>query len=196
MSSNSDSIERSKSVAPPGIIVKEKSVVPNKFKNSDVLSQLSDEQLQILEQDALRRAKSKEDKEKKTAYELGLLQLASLIAPPKCYYTILGEKIIKPKAYAKTSAPMYGSHKYLLVDLNQKTYIYKLNLEDGKIYIGKTNNLKRRMNEHIGGKGSKVTQKFKPLNYEILEVCDGYFSSKREEYYTKQNIKLLDKIFN
>jgi len=189
MSSNSDSIERSKSVAPPGIIVKEKSVVPNKFKNSDVLSQLSDEQLQIVEQDALRRAKSKEDKEKKRAYEVALLQLSGMIAPPKTYYTILGEEIRKPDAYAKTSAPMYGSHKYLLVDLNQKTYIYKLYLVDDKIYIGKTNNLKRRMQEHFGGKGSKVTQKFRPLNYEIQEVCDGYFSVRREQYHTKKNIK-------
>ena len=61
--------------------------------------------------------------------------------------------------------------------------------EDGKIYIGKTNNLKRRINEHFSGMGSKVTQKFKPLKYEILEVCDGYFSNKQEQHHTKKNIK-------
>ena len=73
--------------------------------------------------------------------------------------------------------------------MNQKTYIYKLYLEDDKIYIGKTVNLKRRMRDHFGGSGSKVTKKFKPLHYEILEVCDGYLSNDREQYHTKQNIR-------
>ena len=190
MSSNKDSIERSKWVAPPpGIVIKETSKVPKKFKNSDVLSQLSNEQLQILEQDALTRVKSKEDREKKRAYEVGLLQLAGMIAPPKMFYTVLGEEIRRPDGYAKTGSPMYGSPTHLLVDLNQKTYIYKLYLVDDKIYIGKTNNIKRRMQEHFGGGGSRVTQKFRPLNYEILEVCDGYFSVRREQYHTKKNIK-------
>jgi len=190
---NNDSIEKSRSVIPhPPGISKEKSVVPKKYKKykeSDVLSQLSDEQLHVIEHNALARTKSKEDKERKTTYELGLLQLAGLIDPPKQYYTVLGEPIRNPTAYAKTGSPMYGSQKYLMVDLNQKTYIYKLYLEDGKIYIGKTNNLKRRMDEHFSGMGSKVTQKFKPLNYEILEVCDGYFSNKQEQYHTKKNIR-------
>ena len=187
---NNDSIEKSRSVIPhPPGINKVKTVVPKKYKESDVLSQLSYEQLHVIEQEALERAKSKEDKERKTTYELGLLQLAGLVDPPKQYYTVLGEPIRNPNAYARTGSPMYGSQKYLMVDLNQKTYIYKLYLEDDKIYIGKTNNLKRRINEHFSGMGSKVTQKFKPLKYEILEVCDGYFSNKQEQYHTKKNIR-------
>ena len=31
---------------------------------------------------------------------------------------------------------------------------------------------------------------FKPIHYEILEVCDGYFSLEKEQYYTKLNIKI------
>ena len=72
---------------------------------------------------------------------------------------------------------------------NQKTYIYKLYLENDKIYIGKTVNINRRIKEHFSGKGSKVSQKFKPMHYEILEVCDGFFSLEKEQYYTKLNIK-------
>ena len=58
---NNDSIEKSRSVTPhPPGISKEKSVVPKKYKGSDVLSQLSDEQLHVIEQEALERAKSNE----------------------------------------------------------------------------------------------------------------------------------------
>ena len=35
-----------------------------------------------------------------------------------------------------------------------------------------------------------MTQKFKPVNYEILEVCDGYFSKEVEQYHTDESIKL------
>ena len=61
--------------------------------------------------------------------------------------------------------------------------------ENDKIYIGKTVNINRRIKEHFSGKGSKVSQKFKPIHYEILEVCDGFFSLEKEQYYTKLNIK-------
>ena len=48
------------------------------------------------------------------------------------------------------------------ININRTTYIYKLNLESNKKYIGKTNNINRRMNQHFSGNGSKVTQKFAP----------------------------------
>ena len=186
-----ESVEINKSVTklPPGVKIKSKKI-PKRYEGSDVLSMLSDEQLSMIESDAIEQAKSNEDREKKQNYELGLLQLSGVVEPPKQYYTILGELIRKPESYAKTGAPMYGSPKYQIVDLNQKTYIYKLYLSDLKIYIGKTINLKRRIKEHFSGGGSKVTQKFKPVNYEILEVCDGYFSKEVEQYHTDESIKL------
>ena len=188
---SSKSIEINKSVIPlqPGIQLKSKKI-PKRYEGSDVLSMLSDEQLSIIEHDAIEKAKSKEDLEKKDTYELGLLQLSGVVDEPKQYYTILGEPIRKPESYAKTGAPMYGSPKYQIIDLNQKTYIYKLYLINFKIYIGKTVNLKRRIKEHFSGGGSKVTQKFKPINYEILEVCDGFFSKEVEQYHTDESIKL------
>ena len=188
--SSKDSIEINGSVIPPpGIKVRKRSV-PKKFESGDILSLLSDEQLNKLEHDALKKAKNKEDIEKKRVYEISLLQLAGMVPPPSHYYTIMGEFIKHPQAYAKTRAPMYGSIKYRFVDLNQKTYIYRLYLDDSKIYIGKTINIKRRIEEHFNGGGSKVTQKFKPLNYEILEVCDGFFSNEVEQKHTKENIRL------
>ena len=49
-------------------------------------------------------------------------------------------------------------------NINEKTYIYKLNLEQDKKYIGKTTNIEQRMKQHFSGKGSKVTKKFAPKN--------------------------------
>jgi len=66
------------------------------------------------------------------------------------YYTKNGVKINNPTAYAKTGAPMYKS-KISKVDINSPTSIYKLNLEKGKKYIGKTTNIDRRMDQHFSG---------------------------------------------
>ena len=105
------------------------------------------------------------------------------------YYTQSGQKIRKPEAYAMTGAPMYETKCPESTDINAPTAIYKLNLKGGKKYVGKTTDVDRRMDQHFSGNGSQVTKKFKPLHYEILEVCDGYFSNEREQYHTKQNIR-------
>jgi|TARA_B110001450_G_C17186064_1_gene305408 predicted GIY-YIG superfamily endonuclease len=42
--------------------------------------------------------------------------------------------------------------------------VYILKLEKGKMYIGFTNNFKQRMFAHFNGYGSKVTQKYRPIN--------------------------------
>ena len=104
------------------------------------------------------------------------------------YYTKKGTIINNPTAYAKTGAPMY-KHPCSNVDINKKTHIYKLNLEDGKKYVGKTTNVNRRMNQHFSGNGAKVTQKFKPIDGKIVDTCSGYFSDKLEQKHTDKNIK-------
>ena len=104
------------------------------------------------------------------------------------YYTKQGKKIHNPSAYAKTGAPMYkggGSSK----NINEPTSIYKLNLEGGKKYIGKTANIDRRMDQHFSGNGAKVTQKFKPVDGEIIDECPGFFSDQVEQEHTDKNIK-------
>lgn len=103
------------------------------------------------------------------------------------YYTKGGKKIYNPAAYAKTGAPMYKKNN--TTNINKTTYIYKLNLENNKKYIGKTTNIDRRMNQHFGGNGSKVTKKFAPKDGEIVDVCNGYFSDKIEQNHTNKYIK-------
>jgi len=107
----------------------------------------------------------------------------------KCYYTEADEPIRYPKAYAKTGAPMYETQNNRVKDINATTSIYKLNLENGKKYIGKTTDVDRRMEQHFGGNGAKVTQKFKPQSGKIIDEVPGFFSDDTEQYYTEQNIK-------
>ena len=105
------------------------------------------------------------------------------------YYTQNGIAIRNPVAYAKGGSPMYETDSiYDTKDINQKTYIYKINLEDGKKYIGKTINIERRMRQHFNGNGAKVTQKFKPIKYKILDSCPGFLADEIEQIYTNSYI--------
>lgn len=61
--------------------------------------------------------------------------------------------------------------------------IYVLKLEQGKYYIGKTNNPQFRLETHFNYNGSAWTQKYKPLKViKILQNKDDY----DEDKYTRQ----------
>lgn len=42
-------------------------------------------------------------------------------------------------------------------------YIYCIKLENNKYYVGRTNNIERRMNEHLNNNGSEWTKIHKPI---------------------------------
>tara|TARA_B110000046_G_C12972649_1_gene389642 strand:+ start:760 stop:1200 length:441 start_codon:yes stop_codon:yes gene_type:complete len=102
------------------------------------------------------------------------------------YRTQNGTYIKNPVAYAKTGGPMYKNASN--INVNEQNYIYKLDLEHGKKYIGKTTNMDRRMDQHFNGNGSKVTQKFKPKVGTVIDSCPGYFSNKLEQKHTNNYI--------
>ena len=101
-------------------------------------------------------------------------------------YNICGSPVYNPLAYSKTYAPMF--EKMSNININQITYIYLIYLEYGKIYIGKTTNIQRRLREHYNGIGSMVTKKFRPINHKIIDKCPGYYSDKLEQQYTDEFI--------
>jgi predicted GIY-YIG superfamily endonuclease len=51
--------------------------------------------------------------------------------------------------------------------------LYVLELEGGKYYVGTTNNLQRRFQEHVDGAGSAWTRQHAPLAIERSVVVDG-----------------------
>ena len=51
--------------------------------------------------------------------------------------------------------------------------LYVLELENGKYYVGTTNNLQRRFQEHVDGAGSVWTRKYAPLAIERSVIVDG-----------------------
>ena len=51
--------------------------------------------------------------------------------------------------------------------------LYVLELEDGKYYVGTTNNLQRRFQEHVDGAGSVWTRQHAPLAIERSVAVDG-----------------------
>ena len=61
-------------------------------------------------------------------------------------------------------------------------FIYILQLEKGKYYVGKTNNPQFRLESHFNSNGSEWTKMYKPKKVlEIKPNCDDY----DEDKYTK-----------
>ena len=104
------------------------------------------------------------------------------------YYTQYGQIIRNPEAYANTGAPMYTTRYTESKDINAPTAIYKMNLEGGKKYVGKTIDVDRRMNQHFSGNGAKVTKKFKPIDAKVIDEVPGFFSDDVEQDYTEEYI--------
>lgn len=63
-------------------------------------------------------------------------------------------------------------------------FIYTLQLEQGKYYIGKTNNPEFRLNSHFNSNGSEWTKLYKPLKVlELKPNCDDYDEDKITRQY-------------
>ena len=63
-------------------------------------------------------------------------------------------------------------------------YIYILQLEQGKYYIGKTNNPQFRIESHFNFKGSAWTIKYKPIKLiKLIPNCDDYDEDKYTRIY-------------
>jgi predicted GIY-YIG superfamily endonuclease len=63
------------------------------------------------------------------------------------------------------------------------TNIYVLRLEGGRYYVGKTNNLEKRKQQHLNGTASAWTRKYKPISVEKIIPNASHFD---EDKYTKE----------
>ena len=64
-------------------------------------------------------------------------------------------------------------------------YVYVLVCRDGSLYTGMTNDLRRRMALHTGGKGAKYTRAHPPAALAGLWRCGGRTAAARLEYAFK-----------
>ncbi|KTD69228.1 MULTISPECIES: GIY-YIG nuclease family protein [Legionella] len=72
--------------------------------------------------------------------------------------------------------------------MSEKTYwVYILRCNNHSYYTGYTDNLEKRFQEHLAGKGSKYTRSFKPLSIAQSWVIKGDKSiAMRVERYIKK----------
>lgn len=67
-----------------------------------------------------------------------------------------------------------------------KDYIYVLELVEGRYYIGRSQNVLERIENHFSGNGSLYTKKFKPLKViEIVEEKTNFDERNKTEYMSK-----------
>lgn len=69
------------------------------------------------------------------------------------------------------------------IDLT-KNYVYVLELEDERYYVGRTSNFFQRIEDHFNGNGSIYTKKYKPIKIkEVIEETNLYIErDKKIEY--------------
>ena len=82
--------------------------------------------------------------------------------------------------------------KYLskTLKIDTTTNIYILKLQGGKYYVGKTNDLERRKQEHINGTASSWTKKYKPISVDQIIKNTSPFDEDKyvKEYMNKYGI--------
>jgi putative endonuclease len=77
------------------------------------------------------------------------------------------------------------------------SWVYILSLNNGKYYIGSTNNLQQRISDHSHGK-SPYTKKFLPIKLEFSQEYPDISSANKMERYLKKlkSRKIIKQIIN
>ena len=68
-------------------------------------------------------------------------------------------------------------------------YVYTLNLEGDKKYVGYTTNLKKRFTQHFSGNGAKWTQKYRPISVNNIIRVPTVVCAKKLETFVYYKIK-------
>jgi len=67
----------------------------------------------------------------------------------------------------------------------QDFYLYILQCADGSYYVGHTDNLEQRIDDHVQGKASYYTRALRPLTVVFSEA----YASRDEAFQAEQQIK-------
>jgi putative endonuclease len=79
-------------------------------------------------------------------------------------------------------------------------HVYILQCADGSYYTGVTNSIKKRIKEHLDGKGGRYTRSHKPRKLVYQEKCLDRSQALKREYQIKklkkqQKQKIINKAF-
>ena len=77
--------------------------------------------------------------------------------------------------------------------MTDKTNIYILRLEGGKYYVGKSNNVVERYQQHLSGSGSAWTKKYKPM--QLVKTISNVSPFEEDRYVKEYMSKFgIDKV--
>lgn len=65
-------------------------------------------------------------------------------------------------------------------------YTYMVRCSDGTLYIGWTNHIEKRVQDHNSGKGAKYTRGRAPVELVFLEISESKQEAMRKEAYYKR----------
>ena len=96
------------------------------------------------------------------------------------------------KLFQKIKDNFFDSFKEKMPQFNKGMwYLYVLELEYKKIYVGITNNPRKRIRNHFFGRGAVITEKFMPI--EVLDIIE--CRPTREEVEQVEN-DVTENLFN
>jgi len=90
----------------------------------------------------------------------------------------------------KTNNSKKPNHPKKTNTSSKDAYVYSLNLQGGKKYVGLTQNPSKRISDHYNGKGAQWTQKNQPVPVNHIQKCKNLANAKKAEtivYYKMKN---------
>jgi len=68
-------------------------------------------------------------------------------------------------------------------------YVYTLNLEDGRKYVGRTQHPAQRFAQHVAGQGARWTQRYPPVSVETIREYSSEWAARRGETETYYEVR-------
>ena len=103
----------------------------------------------------------------------------------------------KSSGYTKKSSGYTKKSNSYNKNSDKTTYVYSLNLKNGKKYVGMTSNPEKRIRQHFLGNGAKWTKKNKPVSVNHIQKCKSLSNAKKAEtivYKKMRNYHGINKV--
>ncbi len=78
--------------------------------------------------------------------------------------------------------------------MKKGNFVYILLTDKNTLYCGYTDNVEKRFQEHISGKGAKYTRAFKPVKIVYTKKFDTKSEALKEEYRIKHKMTRKEKL--